>query len=40
MFLKPDIQQSLTDSPVEEDILTWIEAFLIDRKAGGCAKGT
>ena len=40
MFLKPEVQRTLSDSPVEEDILTWIEAFLIDRKARGCAKGT
>jgi integrase/recombinase XerD len=40
MFLKPEVQRTLTDSPVEEDIYTWIETFLIDRKARGCAKGT
>lgn len=40
MFLKPEVQRTLSDSPVEEDILTWIEAFLIDRKARGCANGT
>ncbi len=40
MFLKPEAQRTLSDSPVNEDILTWIEAFLIDRKARGCAKGT
>ena len=40
MFLKPEVQRTLADSPVDEDILTWIEAFLIDRKARGCAKGT
>ncbi len=40
MFLKPEVQRTLSDSPVDEDILTWIEAFLIDRKARGCAKGT
>ena len=40
MFLKPEVQRTLSDSPVDEDILTWIEAFLVDRKARGCAKGT
>jgi len=40
MYLKADIQRTLIDSPVEEYILTWVEAFLIDRKARGCAKGT
>ncbi len=40
MFLKPEVQRTLSDSPVDEDIYTWIEAFLIDRKARGCAKGT
>ena len=40
MFLKPETQRTLSNSPVEEDLLTWIEAFLIDRKAWGCVKGT
>jgi len=40
MYLKADIQRTLIDSPVDEYILTWVEAFLIDRKARGCAKGT
>ncbi len=39
MLLKPEVQQTLVDSPAEEDILTWIEAFLIDRKARVRVKG-
>ena len=40
MFLKSDIQRTRVNSQVNFDILTWVEAFLIDRKARGCAKGT
>ena len=40
MFLKSDIQRTRVNSQVDLDILTWVEAFLIDRKARGCAKGT
>ncbi len=40
MFFKSDIQRTLKNSNVDEDILSWKEAFLIDRGARGCAKGT
>ncbi|MGD0612065.1 MAG: hypothetical protein ABSB41_11165 [Anaerolineales bacterium] len=40
MFLRTDIQRTLQNSRVDDYLLTWMEAFLIDRKAGGVAEGT
>lgn len=40
MFLRPDIQRTLQNSRVDDYLLTWMEAFLIDRKAAGVAEGT
>lgn len=40
MILKSEIKGNQTDSLVDDNIIRWIEAFLIDRKARGCAKGT
>ena len=40
MFLKVETQRTLQVSNVEDHLLTWLEAFLIDRKAGGVAVGT
>jgi len=38
MFLKPDVQE--TNTKIDDYLLTWLEAFLVDRKARGMAKGT
>lgn len=40
MYLKPGEHRTLENIHIDEYIPTWIEAFLIDRKARGCAKGT
>ncbi len=40
MFLNTDTHRTNTALVVDEYILTWVEAFLIDRKARGAAKGT
>ena len=40
MSLTTQTHRTLSVSKVDEYILTWIEAFLIDRKARGLAKGT
>jgi hypothetical protein len=40
MFLKSDTQRTLQVSNVDDYLLTWLEAFLIDRKAEGVAEGT
>ena len=40
MSLKLDTQGTSEVSLVEDHLLTWIEAFLIDRKANGVAAGT
>ena len=40
MFLRPDTQRTLQISTVDDYLLTWLEAFLIDRKAAGVAPGT
>ena len=40
MLLKAGEHRTIEKVSMDEYILTWIEAFLIDRKARGCAKGT
>ena len=40
MFLNPQIQRTLQNSSIDDSIFSWCEAFLIERKARGCAKGT
>ncbi len=40
MFLNAREHRTLDNLTMEEYLLTWIEAFLIDRRARGCAKGT
>jgi hypothetical protein len=40
MFLNAREHRTIEKVSMDEYILTWIEAFLIDRKARGCAKGT
>ncbi len=40
MFLKPHTQRTLQNSSIDDNVFSWIEAFLIERKARGCAKGT
>ena len=40
MFLKSETQRTLQVSNVDDYLLTWLEAFLIDRKAAGVAEGT
>lgn len=40
MFLKPGEHRTIEINTCDEYIFTWIEGFLIDRKARGCAKGT
>jgi len=40
MSLKLDTQRTIEFSVVDDYLLTWIEAFLIDRKANGVAAVT
>jgi integrase/recombinase XerD len=40
MFLIAETQRTLQVSTVDDYLLTWLEAFLIDRKAAGVAPGT
>src|SRR5450759_5982576 len=40
MFLRPDTTRTLQVSNVDDYLLNWLEAFLIDRKAAGVAQGT
>ena len=40
MFNQIETQGTLTNSLIDDYLLTWIEAFLIDRKARGLADGT
>ena len=40
MFLNDQTQRTFINSAVDDNIISWVEAFLIDRKARGCAKGT
>ena len=40
MSLKVETQRTLQVSSVDDYLLTWLEAFLIDRKAAGVAAGT
>ena len=40
MFNQIETQGTLTNSLVDDYLLTWLEAFLIDRKARGLAEGT
>jgi site-specific recombinase XerD len=40
MYLKVETQRTLQVSNVDDYLLTWLEAFLIDRKAAGVATGT
>ena len=39
MYLKPETQRTLQVSTVDDYLLNWLEAFLIDRKASGVAEG-
>jgi hypothetical protein len=38
MYLKPETQRTLQVSTVDDYLLNWLEAFLIDRKASGVAE--
>jgi site-specific recombinase XerD len=40
MFLNPQTQRTNKNYFIDEYLLTWVDAFLIDRKARGSAKGT
>jgi len=40
MLTQEEIQRTITKSQVEDCLLNWVEAFLIDRKARGLARGT
>ncbi len=40
MSLITETQRTLSVSNVDDYLLTWLEAFLIDRKASGVATGT
>ena len=40
MFLKSETQRTLQVSNVDDYLLNWLEAFLIDPKAAGVAEGT
>ena len=40
MFKATDTQGTLTKRLVNDYLLTWLEAFMIDRKAQGVSKGT
>jgi hypothetical protein len=40
MSLIPETQRTLQVSNVDDYLLNWLEAFLIDRKAAGVATGT
>ena len=40
MFFKSETQRTLQVSTVDDYLLNWLEAFLIDRKASGVADGT
>jgi len=40
MFFKSETQRTLQISNVDDYLLNWLEAFLIDRKASGVADGT
>jgi len=40
MFLNDQTQRTSINSAVDDNIVSWVEAFLIDRKARSCAKGT
>ena len=40
MFNTPKVQRTLSILEQETDIITWVEAFLIDRKVSGASAGT
>jgi site-specific recombinase XerD len=40
MFSKSQTQRTISNTLVDDYLLTWIEAFMIDRKARGVAGGT
>jgi hypothetical protein len=40
VFIQIETQGTITNSVVEDYLLTWMEAFLIDRKVRGLADGT
>ena len=40
MFFKSETQRTLQVSSVDDYLLNWLEAFLIDRKASGVTDGT
>jgi hypothetical protein len=39
MFLNPDTHRTILKTNVDDYLETWMEAFLMDRKANGVAKG-
>ncbi|HTX90678.1 MAG TPA: phage integrase SAM-like domain-containing protein, partial [Anaerolineales bacterium] len=40
MSLKTETQRTIKFSSVDDYLLTWLEAFLIDRKSAGLAEGS
>jgi integrase/recombinase XerD len=40
MFLKTDNPRTIQVSKVDDYLLNWLEAFLIDRKSAGLADGS
>ena len=40
MFLNTHTHRTLQNSSTDDNLINWIEAFLVERKARGCAKGT
>lgn len=40
MFNQTETQRTRAESIVDDYLLTWVEAFLIDRKARGLSEGT
>jgi len=40
VFKSKDTQGILSKTPVNDYLLTWLEAFMIDRKAQGVSDGT
>ncbi len=40
MFKATDTQGTLQNKLVDDDLQTWLKAFMVDRKAQGVSKGT
>ena len=40
VFKETEVQGTITETLVDDYLLTWLEAFLIDRKAQGVSEGT